>query len=71
MQAQGLNDIFYDYLSRVDPALGDRSTYVGASDVGGCPRRVVLEKKTPPEFDLQTLISFMRWHLVENIMKAA
>jgi CRISPR-associated exonuclease Cas4 len=71
MQAQGLNDILYDYLSRVDPALGDRSTYVGASDVGGCPRRVVLGKRNPPEFDLQTLIRFMRGHLVENIMQAA
>ena len=49
-------------------SLGDRSKYVGASDVVGCPRKVVLTKLQPPEFDNETLIRFMRGHLAETIL---
>ena len=40
-------------------SLGDRSKYVGASDVVGCLRKVVLTKLQPPEFDNETLIRLM------------
>lgn len=49
-------------------SLGDRTKYVGASDVVGCPRKVVLTKLNPPELDNETLIRFMRGHLAETIL---
>ena len=52
-------------------ALGDRSTYVGASDLGQCPRKGVLSKTTPKEPDLASLIRFERGHLVEEILAGA
>jgi len=48
--------------------LGDRATYVGASDVAGCPRKAVLDKQNPPEHGLSTLIQFARGHLAEQIL---
>ena len=35
--------------------LGDRSTYVGSSDVAGCPRKIVLSKTEPPDHELATI----------------
>ena len=52
-------------------ALGDRSTYVGASDLGHCPRKAVLAKTTPKTPDLATLIRFERGHVVEDILAGA
>ncbi len=49
-------------------SLGDRSKYVGASDVVGCPRKAILTKLQPPEFDNETLIRLMRGHLAETIL---
>jgi len=51
--------------------LGDRSAYVGASDVGQCPRKAVLAKTTPKPPDLATLIRFERGHVVEEILAGA
>ncbi len=49
--------------------LGDRSSYVGASDVAGaCIRKAVLSKLNPVEHDLSTLIKFERGHLTETIL---
>lgn len=48
--------------------LGDRSNYVGASDVGGCIRKVVLSKLYPQTFNLKTLMIFKMGHLVETIL---
>lgn len=62
--AKGLAGAFND-------ALGDRRTYIGASDVGGCPRKVVLSKLEQPDFDLATLIRFARGHLAEQMLVAA
>ena len=52
-------------------SLGDRSTYVGASDIGHCPRKAVLEKIAPKDPDLATLIRFARGHLAEEIIAEA
>jgi len=51
--------------------LGDRSQYIGASDIGQCPRKVILSKITPKEPDLATLIRFARGHLAEGIIAEA
>ena len=57
--------------------LGDRTKYIGSSDVGSCARKVYLQKihpsATPPEFS--TMLKFSRGHvaetLIENIFDAA
>lgn len=55
--------------------LGDRSAYIGASDVNAnCIRRIVLEKReaaTPKRIDLQQGIYFQRGHLAETILREA
>lgn len=51
--------------------LGDRSTYVGSSDVAGCPRKAVLSKIEPPDHELATLIRFSRGHLAEQLIVSA
>jgi len=51
--------------------LGDRSTYVGSSDVAGCPRKIVLSKTEPPDHELATLIRFSRGHLAEQLILSA
>jgi len=56
-------------LSQVSESnLGDRTTYIGASDVAGCPRMKVLNKQNPPQYELSTLIQFARGHLAEQIL---
>ena len=51
--------------------LGDRSEYIGASDIVGCPRRVVLDKLNPPKHSMETLVRFERGHLAEDIVANA
>lgn len=51
--------------------LGDRRSYLGASDVGTCPRKVILERIHQPEHDLATLLRFQRGHMAENIIANA
>lgn len=48
--------------------LGDRNTYIGASDIGGCPYKTVMSKRNPPEISLQQQIIFQRGHLAENLV---
>jgi CRISPR-associated exonuclease Cas4 len=48
--------------------LGDRSLYIGASDIGNCPRKVVLGKRQPVTHDTRTLLRFSRGHLVEDLL---
>ena len=48
--------------------LGDRSTYLGASDIGACPRKTILGKLQPPEADLITLLRHRRGHMAEEIV---
>ncbi len=51
-----------------EETLGDRSNYLGASDIGNCPRKVILEKINPSEHDLATLLRFERGHMTEDII---
>jgi len=51
--------------------LGDRTEYIGASDVSGCIRKAVLSKRHPDRFSLATLVRFMRGHITENIVQYA
>lgn len=48
--------------------LGDRGSYLGASDIGHCPRKVVQERIAPKEHDLATLLRFKRGHMAEEII---
>ena len=63
--------ILKNYLNQPKVELGNRSEYVGASDVGTCPRKVVLSKTQPVPHNLQTLIRFERGNLVEHIVEKA
>jgi len=63
--------ILRNYLNQPKVELGNRTEYVGASDVGQCPRKVVLSKTQPVPYDLQTLIRFERGNLVERIVENA
>jgi len=51
-----------------EETLGDRSNYLGASDIGNCPRKVIFEKINPSEHDLATLLRFERGHMTEDII---
>jgi len=53
---------------RTSRELGDRNTYVGASDIGGCLRKAFLEKRFPPLRNLETLMRFERGHIAEAIV---
>lgn len=49
-------------------SLGDRSKYIGASDIGGCLRKAFLTKQQKPEYDIAQHIVFERGHLSEGIV---
>ena len=49
--------------------LGDRTLYVGSSDVVGCPRKAVLQKLQPMEHDTSTIIRFERGKLAEGMFE--
>jgi hypothetical protein len=57
--------------------LGDRTKYIGSSDVGSCARKVYLQKMHPTAAppDMCTMLKFSRGHvaetLIENIFDAA
>jgi len=48
--------------------LGDRNTYIGASDIGGCPFKTVMSKRNPPKISLKQQIIFQRGHLAEDLV---
>ena len=48
--------------------LGDRSEYIGASDIGGCPFKTVMSKRNPPEVSLQQELIFFRGHIAEEFV---
>ena len=54
-----------------EETLGDRRKYLGASDIGYCPRKVILEKINPSEHDLATLLRFERGHMAEDVIANA
>lgn len=51
--------------------LGDRSTYIGGSDLFKCPRQIMLSKKHPVVPSLKDNIIFSRGHLAEGILANA
>ena len=51
--------------------LGDRATYLGASDIGACPRKTILSKLHPPETGLVTLLRQRRGHMAEEVIATA
>ena len=51
-----------------EETLGNRSDYLGASEIGYCPRKVILEKINPSEHDLTALLRFERGHMAEEII---
>ncbi|NVN91872.1 MAG: hypothetical protein HXX11_14890 [Desulfuromonadales bacterium] len=48
--------------------LGDRTKYIGSSDVGSCARKVYLQKKDPTEPDFSTMLKFSRGHVAEILI---
>lgn len=48
--------------------LGDRSAYVGSSDIGQCPRKAFLSKTMPVEASFQQELVWMRGHIAESIV---
>ncbi len=51
-----------------DHGLGDRTGYVGSSDIGGCLRKAYLRKTDPRPHSLESLIRMKRGHMVEQII---
>jgi len=49
--------------------LGDRSKYIGASDIVACPRAAYLNKVSPVEFDIEKLMIFEGGHAFENVVE--
>ncbi len=49
--------------------LGDRSAYVGSSDIGQCPRKAFLTKTQPTEASFQQELVFLRGHMAENVIR--
>ena len=47
--------------------LGDRTMYVGASDIAGCPRKAALGKQVPANHDIKTLLRFTRGHVAQSM----
>ena len=50
-------------------SLGDRSKYIGASDIGSCLRKAYLSKKNIVEHDIAQYIVFQRGHIAEQIVE--
>lgn len=49
--------------------LGDRSQYIGASDIGQCPRKCYLGKINKIDFEERELLAFARGHASEEKFK--
>ena len=50
-------------------SLGDRSLYVGSSDISGCLRKSYLQKLTRKEVSIEQSIILQRGHLAEDLVK--
>jgi len=48
--------------------LGDRSKYIGASDIGGCPFQTIMSKLNPPKYSLEKELIFFRGHIAEEFV---
>ena len=60
-------DLIEEGLRNADSGLGDRSTYVGASDIGQCLKKSYLSKFEKEDFDFEQLLIFERGHVAEGI----
>lgn len=49
--------------------LGDRTRYIGSSDVSGCARKVYLQRKHPKTPSVSTLLKFSRGHIAETLIE--
>ncbi len=49
--------------------LGDRTRYIGSSDVSGCARKVYLQRKNPTTPSVSTLLKFSRGHIAETLIE--
>lgn len=56
-------------LKNKDSGLGDRSKYIGSSDIGQCPKKSYLSKIKGQEYALQQLLIFERGHVAEGIVR--
>lgn len=75
-RVQKINAWFEQNLAKVmakdtETSLGDRSKYIGASDIGGCLRASYLNKIEPKEIDTKQNLVFLRGHLAEGILQKA
>ena len=52
-----------------DNSLGNRSKYIGASDIAGCLRKSYLDKVDPKEISSKQAIIFQRGHISEELIK--
>lgn len=57
-------------LKNTDSGLGDRSTYIGSSDIGQCMKKSYLSKTLGEEHNLKQLVIFQRGHVAEGIVRA-
>ena len=49
--------------------LGDRTKYLGSSDVSSCSRKVYLQRKNPTTPSVSTLLKFSRGHIAEMLIE--
>jgi CRISPR-associated exonuclease Cas4 len=62
----------FDGLQAVDNGLGDRSKYIGASDIGGCLKKAYLSKtQGDGDRSLDEMLVLERGHIVEGIIEKA
>ncbi|SMP81831.1 CRISPR-associated exonuclease Cas4 [Desulfonatronum zhilinae] len=64
----GLNQ---SQIIQTETTLGNRASYIGASDIGNCPRKAVLGKIIPKKTNLRSLLLMKRGHLAEQIVLEA
>lgn len=67
------NSKFFDFLElglrNTDSGLGDRSKYIGSSDIGQCMKKSYLSKIVGEVHDLKQLLIFQRGHVAEGIVR--
>jgi CRISPR-associated exonuclease Cas4 len=56
-------------LKNADSGLGDRSKYVGASDIGGCLKKSFFSKFEKSELSLSQLLVFVRRYFAEFVIE--
>jgi CRISPR-associated exonuclease Cas4 len=56
-------------LRNTDSGLGDRSKYIGSSDIGQCPKKSYLSKTVGETHELKQLLIFERGHVAEGIVR--